>query len=305
MPLAVHLALLAVQILFSSLAITGKFVLGEVPPAVLVTARLTGAALLLVAVHRATGGPVVRDRRDLLGLFGLGFLGIVVNQLFFLLGLAHSTAINASVLIATAPVFTVLTAIVVRLERATVPKVLGIAIACAGSAWLVGPGRLALGADTAVGNILILLGMLAYAQYLVFGKRLVTRYDPMTVTTYAMAFAAIAMLPVGAPAIARLDLAAVRPVTWAWVAYIVVGPTFATYFLNIWALRRASSNVVAAYIYLQPVFTAIVAPLVLSGEQVTRQTLVGGVGIFAGLGLVIWGEWVQRRQIPAAPLPAE
>ncbi|HEU5358458.1 MAG TPA: hypothetical protein VFU45_05035, partial [Gemmatimonadales bacterium] len=60
-----------------------------------------------------------------------------------------------------------------------------------------------------------------------------------------------------------------------------------------------------AYIYLQPLLTAAVAPLVLQGEAVTTRVVVGGLGIFAGLGLVIWGERAQRGSIPVASLPGE
>lgn len=305
MPILVHLALIAVQVLFSSLAIAGKYVLGQVPPVVLVLARVTGAAGVLLMVHRTSGKARVTDKADLVRLFGLGVLGIVANQTLFLLGLARTTAVNASVLVATVPVFTVLNAMLIREEAPNARKILGILAAAAGSVWLIGPGRLTLRSGTAVGDLLILVGMYAYAQYLVLGKRMLRRYDPLTVTTYVMTFAAVGVLPLGLPALAHLDVGAVTPLTWMWVAFIVLGPTLATYFLNIWALERASSNMVAAYIYLQPLLTAAVAPLVLHGEAVTTRVVVGGLGIFAGLGLVIWGERVQRRSVPVAALPGE
>ncbi|HEU5357902.1 MAG TPA: DMT family transporter, partial [Gemmatimonadales bacterium] len=217
MPILVHLALIAVQVLFSSLAIAGKYVLGEVPPVVLVLARVTGAACVLLVVHRTSGAARVTDRMDLLRLCGLGILGIVANQTFFLLGLARTTAVNASVLVATVPVFTVLNAMLIREEAPNARKILGILAAAAGSVWLIGPGRLTLRSETAVGDLLILAGMYAYAQYLVLGKRMLRRYDPLTVTTYVMTFAAIGVLPLGLPALAHLDIGAVTPITWMWV----------------------------------------------------------------------------------------
>jgi drug/metabolite transporter (DMT)-like permease len=302
-PAGVHGALLLVQLLFSSLAIAGKFVLGEVPASVLVLARVAGAALVLAAAHRLAGGTRVVAGRDLLRLAWLGLLGIAANQLLFLLGLSHTTAINASVLVATAPVFTVLNGIAFRTERATPLKVGGIALAAAGAVWLVAPGRWSFGSATALGDLFILAGMYAYSHYLVLGKGMVRKYGAVTVTTYAMGFAALGMIPFGLPAALHLDWGAVRPATWTWVAYIVAGPTVATYFLNLWALRRASSNLVAAYIYLQPVFTAAVAPFVLAGEGLTPATLLGAAGIFAGLGCVILGE--GRSGAGIAPLPIE
>jgi drug/metabolite transporter (DMT)-like permease len=84
--------------------------------------------------------------------------------------------------------------------------------------------------------------------------------------------------------------------------YIVVFPTILTYLLNLWALRRASSNLVAVYIYLQPLFAALVAPLVLPGESVTPRAALAGLAIFAGLALVITAERRQQREIPMEAL---
>jgi drug/metabolite transporter (DMT)-like permease len=50
----------------------------------------------------------VRDRGDLGRLAVLGMLGIAANQTLFLYGLQHTTAINATILVTTVPVFTVL-----------------------------------------------------------------------------------------------------------------------------------------------------------------------------------------------------
>jgi drug/metabolite transporter (DMT)-like permease len=88
-------------------------------------------------------------------------------------------------------------------------------------------------------------------------------------------------------------------------AYIVVGPTILAYLMNIWALKRVSPNLVAAYIYLQPILTAVVAPAVLAGEHLTSRALVGGLGIFIGLGLVIWTERTEAVEPMAEPLPGE
>jgi drug/metabolite transporter (DMT)-like permease len=62
---------------------------------------------------------------------------------------------------------------------------------------------------------------------------------------------------------------------------------------------------VAAYIYLQPIFAAAVAPLILSGEHLTLRTVVAGVSVFAGLGLVILAELRQQREIPVGAAVGE
>ena len=76
----VHLALVVVQLLFASLAVAGRFVLPHFPAGALVTVRVLGATVVLLALNAIIGGRWIRDRRDLLRLALLGMLGIAANQ---------------------------------------------------------------------------------------------------------------------------------------------------------------------------------------------------------------------------------
>jgi drug/metabolite transporter (DMT)-like permease len=297
----VHGALVLVQVLFASLAIVGRLVLPVVPPGLLVTFRIVGAALALLAFNALRRGPWIRDP-GVLGRIALaGLLGVTANQSLFLFGLRHSTAVNATVLVTTVPVFTVLGSLALGLERPSGLKLAGIGLAALGAVVLVGPERLSLASGVAFGNLLILLGMVAYAAYFLLAKPLVGRFDPITVSTYVMAFAGLGALPLGIPAVFGAELGAISGATWKLVGYIVVGPTIAAYFLNLWALQRVSSHAVASFIYLQPLFAALAAPIFLPGEPLTPRTIGAGLAIFAGLGLVIRAEAWERREVRLEP----
>ncbi len=295
---AVPITLVIVQVLFASLAIAGRYVLPEFPAGLLVTVRVVGAAAVLLAVNAARGGRWVTNRRDLRDLAVLGMLGIAANQSLFLFGLKHTTAINATILVTTVPVFTVLGSVLLGREPASARKLAGIALAAVGTIYLIGPDRISLAPDVALGNLLIVIGMLCYATYFLLAKPMMVRYDSITVSTYVMLFAVIGVLPLGLLGLHDFAVGSVRPAVWGWVAYIVAGPTVLAYLLNIWALRRASSNMVAIFIYLQPLFAAVVAPLVLQGEAVTARATVAACAIFAGLATVIVAERRQHRQMP-------
>lgn len=294
----VHLALVVVQLLFASLAITGRFVLPQFPAGALVTVRVLGATLVLLALNALIGGKWVRDPGDLLRLAVLGMLGIAANQTLFLYGLKHTTAINATILVTTVPVFTVLGSVLIGREPPSALKLGGIGLAGLGAIYLIGPDRISLTPEVALGNALIVLGMLCYAAYFLYSKPMLRRYESVTVSFYVMFFASFGVLPFGLAAVGDMSLTAVSGTVWLWVAYIVVFPTIFTYLLNLWALKRVSSNLVAVYIYLQPLVTAAVAPLVLRGEHLTARAVLAGLAIFAGLALVIEAERRQHREIP-------
>jgi drug/metabolite transporter (DMT)-like permease len=294
----VHLALVVVQLLFASLAIAGRFVLPHFPAGALVTVRVLGATLVLLALNVATGGRWVRDGRDLLQLAILGMLGIAANQTLFLFGLRHTTAINATILVTTVPVFTVLGSVLTGREPPSPLKFAGIALAGMGAVYLIGPDRISLAPDVALGNALIVLGMVCYAAYFLYSKSILRRYGSITVSFYVMFFASFGVMPFGVMAVRDISLPEIGATVWWWVAYIVVFPTILTYLINLWALKRVSSNLVAVYIYLQPLFAAAVAPLVLRGERLTTRAVVAGLGIFTGLAIVILAELRQQREIP-------
>lgn len=276
--------------------------LRELPPGALVLFRVAGAATVLTLVNGLRGGPWVRDRRDLRRLVVLGLLGIAANQTLFLFGLRHTTAINATILVSSTPVFTVLGSVLLGREPPSALKLAGIALAAAGTVYLIGPERISLAPSEALGNLLIVLAMMCYSAYFIFAKDVVSRYDSLTMSAYVMVGGLAGVLPVGLMGLSALHPASVHPATWAWAAYIVAFPTIVTYLLNIWALGRASSNVVAVYIYLQPIFAAAIAPLVLTGESLTARAVGAGLAIFAGLALVLWAESRQRREVAIEPV---
>lgn len=141
MQAGVHLLLVLVQLLFASLAIIGKIVLRDFPPVSLVFFRVAGAALVLLTVNLLWNRLWVRDRRDLVTLGMLGLLGVVLNQSLFLLGLSHTTAINATILVTTIPIFTVLYSVLTGREPPSALKFAGIGVAACGAIYLIGPDR--------------------------------------------------------------------------------------------------------------------------------------------------------------------
>jgi drug/metabolite transporter (DMT)-like permease len=291
-----------VQFLFATLAISGRIVLPRFPAGALVCLRVLGATTVLGGVNYVRRGSWVSNRRDLLRLALLGLAGIAANQTLFLFGLRHTTAVNAAILVTTVPVFTVLGSVLLGREPASPLKFAGIALAGLGAVYLIGPDRISLAPDVALGNALIVAGMICNAAYFIYSRSVFSRYGSVTVSFYVMLFAVLGVLPFGIHDAASVQVFDLDSFLWLWVGYIVVFPTIFTYLLNIWALQRVSPNTVAAYIYLQPIFAASLAPFVLKGEGLTLRTALAGLIIFAGLGLVLLAERRQDREIPVEPV---
>jgi drug/metabolite transporter (DMT)-like permease len=177
--------------------------------------------------------------------------------------------------------------------------VAGLVLAMGGALLLLDPTKLDLGGGTALGDLMILLNALAYALFLVFSKDMLRRYPPLTVISGVFLFGALGTLPFGVPALVSTDLSEVSARTWLLVVYIVLVPTVATYWISLWALRRVTSSLVAVYIYVQPLVTVALAPMLL-GERPGPELAVSGAAIFAGIALVAAAQEGQRRRAKTA-----
>jgi drug/metabolite transporter (DMT)-like permease len=293
--------MLATQVIFATLPIATKLVLPVVEPLGIAAIRIGGAAVAFAAVKWSRTRQRV-EPGDLLRFAGLALLGVVLNQMLFLEGVRRTTAVHTNILITTIPVFTLGLALLMRRERASAAKLTGIALAGVGAAYLaLGRGGAAEGASVP-GDLLIAANSLCYAGYLVLSKDLLRRYEPMTVVTWVFLIGAVLIAPLGVPALMRVNADAVNTKIVLVLVYIVVFPSFLTYLLSIWALRRTTSSLVAMYVYVQPVVTAFLAPLIL-GETLTPRIGVASVMIFAGLALSTWGEEATGGQLGRAFRP--
>ena len=253
--------------------------------------RVAGAAILLnVFTSRRTGNPAFPDRQDRLSssdswkITGFAILGVALNQTMFLGGLSLTNAHVAAILITTIPVFTLIVAIILRLERTTVTKVGGIALALAG-ALLVVSGEGSSGMTGAVAGTLLIIGnCMAYAVYLVVSKPVVSRLSPTRVIARMFAIGAVLILPIALPSLLRQEWRSIPSSAWLGLLVVIAGPTVGAYVINAWTLKYAEASVVAAYSYLQPVLTTIMAWAFLH-ERIRPIVAVAGLMIFGGVGL--------------------
>jgi drug/metabolite transporter (DMT)-like permease len=291
--MAPHLALVAVQVLFATWPIVGKIALRTVPSVGLVGFRVAGAAISLVVLAQISGNLQTIKQTDWPLLIISSLLGLVLNQLLFTKGLSLTTAINATLLSTTIPVFTLLVGVMLGTDRATLRRLLGIALAAVGVLYLIGPGRAQFSSATRTGDLLIVANSFCYGAYIAISKDLMRRYNALNVVTWIFIVGCVVTVPAGAISLAHIPLASISWRVWLAILYIIILPTAGAYYLSGWALARVPPSTVAVYIYLQPLIAFAVAPIIL-GESLSAHTVFASVLIFAGVLVV------TRRRRPAA-----
>ncbi len=126
----VHLAMLALVTVWGFNFALVKATFDELPPLVFNGLRFAIASvLLLLALRRiepnriqdwskTMSEPAARGRVEWWKLFVLGFIGNSAYQLFFILGLARTTAGNSSIILATTPIFIALLGVALGIDGA-------------------------------------------------------------------------------------------------------------------------------------------------------------------------------------------
>lgn len=278
----VHAALSVVAVLFSSNYIISKLAMGSFPPMAFAWLRVVGSAVILNAMTPRADG--VLKRADWREIALLTLLGVVFNQTLFLSGLALTNAHIASILITTIPVFALAAAIVTGRETGTAAKIGGIALAGFGALLIVGGEGIEGSPRSALGAVLLVANCLSYALFLVLSKPAMSRLRPRFLVARMFALGSIFMLPLAAVSLARTPWSAIPMRAWIGLILVIAGPTVIAYLLSGWALAHAESSLVAAYTYVQPVLTSILAAIFL-GERIREIAILAAVLIFVGVFL--------------------
>jgi drug/metabolite transporter (DMT)-like permease len=216
-------------------------------------------------------------------LIALGLFGMVMNQFFWTIGVAQTTVVHSSMIMATTPIWVLLMAGLMGLEPITFPKVGGMVIAMTGVAMLqVFRPKISANSPTRRGDFLVLLCTLALAGMTAFGKRYRPKSGGIAINAVGYILGAFLLLPSFWFSSRGFDFGKVTAGAWAGVVYMGAISSVTGYLIYYYALARMSASRMAAFQYLQPVFASLMA-VVMLGEELTGAAIAAGGIIFAGV----------------------
>lgn len=276
--------LIGVQVCFGVFPWLGKVTMEAFEPrAVLVWRLWASSAVFLIMAFRIYGRAALPVPRDLLQLFGLSLLGVTFNQVFFIEGLARSTAVNAGLIMVVIPVATVGISALVGQERASGRQLCGIALSIMGVAWLFLNRGATLGEDTRSGDLLMVINAVSYSAYLVLARPMTARLPQLVVVSWVFFFGAL-LCPLIAWDVPWWP-AKVGTEQLLALGGVVIFPTILAYLGTVVVLSRAGANVTASYVMLQPIL-AVLLGVGLLHERPERGLLLTAACVLGGLWFV-------------------
>lgn len=240
--------------------------------------------------------------RDFWTFVYLGFFGVTINQMCFTIGLHFTSVSHSAVIVGLSPIYTLVLALLFRLERATGHKVVGMVIALAGVAVLASENGISPHSASMEGDAITMAGSVGFAMYGVLGKRVAARFDTLSMTAFTHFAGALIVLPLAIREARALLLAGQRQLPWpAWGAllYMAVFSSALAYVFYFWLLRYLEASQLSAFTYLLPVLATILGILWL-GE---RGSWVQVLGAVMSLGGVYWIESSRQAVVKANTVP--
>jgi drug/metabolite transporter (DMT)-like permease len=207
----------------------------------------------------------------------LPFSLIVTGQVFIPSGLA-------SILNATAPLFTVLVMAAAGDEKLLMRRVMGVLTGLIGVIILRGQ-NLGFGTGEGIGIVLCLLAAFSYGLAALYARRRLSDSPPLATATFQLLASSLMMAVVAAAIERPWQLPMPGVTTWLAMIGLAALSTALAYIVFFQILRRSGSTNVMLVTLLIPV-TAILLGYLVLGEHISRREIVGALVIGSALLLI-------------------
>ena len=263
-----------------------KAALNEFSPLAFNSIRFSLAMLIEVVILFTQGQNLYMPWRDLRQMLPISLLGVLSYQLFFVFGIHRTTAGNASVLLATVPIFVALYAGLFKRQHLERQVWIGATLTFAGVGLLsFGSGKtVSAGLETLPGNLMLLMAAVCWAAYTIGCKSLMARYSPVKLTALSMVIAAPAMDLLAIPELIATNWAGISLAAWGGLFFSATFSIAIAYLLWNMAVKHLGDARTSTYSNLTPIVSLATAWMVLD-ERLSLLQIAGAIIVLAGVWL--------------------
>jgi drug/metabolite transporter (DMT)-like permease len=284
--------LLAYGQLALSMALVGanvgvaKLLAEDLPPPMILGLRCLLAVIVLYPIARAMEGRIGISRRVGWNTLLQAAFGTLLYNLALLAGLRLTTALEAGLILATLPAVIALGGALWLRERLATRQWAAVVLAAFGMMALVAARIVTDGHGSALGNLLVFVGVCGEAMYVLLAKRIVDRVPVVTQAFWMQLFSLLLLVPLCLPVLGSVAALAVPEVSALVVFHSLTSSVLC---LLLWyaGLRRVPAGIAGVFSAFLPATAAAVAILFL-GETPGAVHAAGFVLLMASLLLATW-----------------
>ncbi len=249
--------------------------------------RFGTSSFFLLTVLRIREGQIGIQKKDAGRFLILALIGNTAYQLFFINGIALTTATNSSLILATTPIFVILFGSFLKVEKITNRVVQGVILSFLGVLMIIlGSGKIPTLTDQSLlGDLLIIGNPICWSMYTVLAKPMLKEYSPLKLTAVTMSIGTIPLILVGIPSLSTQNWTDISTIAWlslAFSAIIAIGIAYVIWYTGV---SRIGSARTALYENLVTVF-AVSSAWILLAEGMTIIQIAGAILVFVSLYIV-------------------
>ena len=278
---AVLLMLLVVLIWGLNVTVT-KWTLAEFTPLSFTAIRFALASALLMLVLYRREGSLRLPPGTFWPVLGLGLIGNSIYQLGFIFGLAHTTATNSGLVLASMPVMVAGLGAVLRIERLTRHGAEGLVLATIGVVLVIASHGFGFSGTTMLGDLLTFGAVICWALFTLGVRRQSLPLSSLGITAWTVLAGSIPLILMGIPSLFTMDWSRTTAAGWGGVIYSSAFSLVLAYIIWNRSIKVVGSNRTAIFACLTPVFAMLTAMLIL-GERPGMAQLAGGALVIAGV----------------------
>ena len=284
-----YVSLLA--LIFGSTLIVSRYSIDQFSSLTYVALRLLLASLCHVAIYAASKRRAwPRDRQIWRHAPVVGIVGTAIPMSFIVTSLQYQSSGITSLLLTTAPAFTVVLAhFFLPDERLNGRKAFGVLLAIAGAAGIVLMGENGLPdvqEANPLGYVLVIMGIFLFSVTTIYARRYLREADTFDVASVRVWTAAAVALP-AAYLLTGLDLSQATTSGYAALLYAGLIGSFGGLLLELNILQRFGATATAITANIIPI-VALIGGWLFLDEQITP-------GMIAAMALIIGGVTIITR----------
>lgn len=225
--------------------------------------RLIGATILFWLLGLLIPKQPI-DKADRMAFLRAAILGMAINMLAFFKGLEYSTPINSTVIITTTPIMVFLFSVLLLKENIRPKRAIGVLMGFLGALSLIlfSQQATANASNINLGNFLFVINASAYGLYMIYVKPLSEKYSTIHLLKRLFLIGLVITMPFTLPELMAVDFQQLPLSIWWRIGFVVLGTTFMTYLLMVYAIRHLRATSLSVFTYLQPIIGIVYAVLV-------------------------------------------
>lgn len=272
----------------SALFWSGAFIAGKVSVLYFTPVQATfyrfffASIIIFVILNIKEPQNVKLNKNQIIMAMTLGVVGMIGYHLLFFQALKHTTATNASMIAAMNPMLTALFSSLMVSEKLTYKKISLLVLAFVGviltiTNWDI---NIILNMKFNIGDIIMMGAVTCWAFYAILVKKFMPNFSPLQLSTYSFISCAVLLTPIyiyqGFEHISKANHLA-----WLSILYMAIFATVIGYLIQQVSIKKIGASSTSIFINLVPIFSIILAFVILGEELSATKLLSGFIIIFS------------------------